>query len=272
MKHFLEQLKRIWPYFAPLRVGFVVAALASVLVAASEPMIPWLLQQIIDRGFSQLKLPLWQVPVALLTAFMIRGVATFTASYALAWTALRGSESLRSALFQRLLDAHPRLYISRTASSLINTVAYEVQTGSSLLIRACLDLLRDSLTLVALAIYLLWLNWQLTIFVVVLLPAVALVISVLSKRVHKLTLDSQTAMDRMGYVVEENVLAWRMVRLHGAQVSQAGRFERDSHVLRRLALKSTAASSLSTPITQLLAAAALSAVIVTALWQARSQG
>jgi subfamily B ATP-binding cassette protein MsbA len=70
-------------------------------------------------------------------------------------------------------------------------------------------------------------------------------------------------------VVEENVLAHRMVRLHGAQARQAKRFGRLSRRLRRLAIKSTIASSAMTPLTQLLAAAALSTVICIALWQSR---
>ena len=81
--------------------------------------------------------------------------------------------------------------------------------------------MRDSLTLVALLVYLLWLNWKLTLFVALLLPAVALVMRTLSKRLHRLTIAGQPATDELAYVVEENVLAWRIVRLHGA----AGRAE-----------------------------------------------
>ncbi|RYF39118.1 MAG: ATP-binding cassette domain-containing protein, partial [Comamonadaceae bacterium] len=73
-------------------------------------------------------------------------------------------------------------------------------------------------------------------------------------------------------VVEENVLAHRMVRLHGAQASQAKRFDHLSQSLRGLAIKSTIASAAMTPLTQLLAAGALSAVICIALWQAQAAG
>ena len=38
----------------------------------------------------------------------------------------------------------------------------------------------------------------------------------------------QKATDELAYVVEENVLAWRIVRLHGAEPSQASRFARAS--------------------------------------------
>jgi len=95
---------------------------------------------------------------------------------------------------------------------------------------------------------------------------------VLSRRLYKLTRDSQTATDELAYVVEENALAHRMVRLHGAQARQTQRFDVLSHALRRLALKSTIATAAMTPLTQLLASAALSAVIAVALWQSSSSG
>jgi subfamily B ATP-binding cassette protein MsbA len=95
---------------------------------------------------------------------------------------------------------------------------------------------------------------------------------VLSKRLYKLTRSSQHATDELAYVVEENALAHRMVRLHGAQNRQTQRFDVLGNSLRKLALKSTIAHASMTPLTQLLAAAALSAVITVALWQSSSSG
>ncbi|MBX9833317.1 MAG: ATP-binding cassette domain-containing protein, partial [Burkholderiaceae bacterium] len=150
-----------------------------------------------------------------------------------------------------------------------NTVVYEVQTGATLLVQALLGLSRDGFTLVALLVYLLYLNWQLTLIVAVVVPGVAWIMKTLSRRLYHLTKSSQQATDELAYVVEENVLAHRMVRLHGAQAGQAERFAGLSQSLRRLAIKSTIASAAMTPLTQLLAAAALSVVICIALWQSR---
>ena len=95
---------------------------------------------------------------------MLRSAASFIAQYALAWTANQGVLNLRQAMFGRLLDAHPTLFTRHTASRLTNILVYEVQQGSNLLVTALLALVRESLTLAALA-YLIWLNWKLTLFV-----------------------------------------------------------------------------------------------------------
>lgn len=265
----MTRLARLAVYFGHQRLAWGLAIAATLVGAVTEPMIPALLQPLLDRGFTQGTLQLWTVPLAIMGVFLVRGFAQFVGQYALAKIANEGMLLLRKALFDRVLSAEMGLFGRQSASALSNTVVYEVQNGSNLLVQALLGLSRDGFTLVALLGYLLYLNWQLTLIVAVVVPGVAWIMKTLSRRLYHLTKVSQQATDELAYVVEENVLAHRMVRLHGAQQGQAGRFAALSQSLRRLAIKSTIASAAMTPLTQLLAAAALSAVICIALWQSR---
>ncbi|MEF7617469.1 lipid A export permease/ATP-binding protein MsbA [Aquincola sp. MAHUQ-54] len=270
MPTLLQRLRRVAPYFRPSRPGIVLALLAAAVSAATEPMIPALLKPLLDKGFTGGELSLWLVPVAIIGLYVVRGAASFCAQYALSWSANGAVLGLRESMFGRLLDAAPSLFGARTASGLTNTVVYEVQQGAGQLVGAMLTLVRDSLTIVALLGYLLWLNWRLTLFVLLLAPAVAIVMRVVSKRLQRLAVAGQNATDELAYVVEENVMAWRIVRLHGAGASQQARFRQQGQRLRHLVMKSAAAGAIVSPITQLLASVALSAVIAMALWQ--SQG
>ena len=267
-----QRLLRLWPYFRSAKTGILVAAVATLVGALTEPLIPALLKTLLDRGFAQGNVELWMVPVALMGLFGIRGIAGFTAQYALSYTASLGLLNLRRAMFVKLNDAQMTLFARQNASKLSNTLVYEVQTGSQLLVTAFLTLTKDSLAVLALLGYLLYLNWKLTLIVLMVFPGLILIMRVLSKRFYKLTRDSQQATDELAYVVEENALAHRMVRLHGAQERQTQRFDRLSVALRRLALKSTISTASMTPLTQLLASAALSAVIAVALWQSSTSG
>ena len=268
----LQRLARIAPYFRASRPGFVAAIIAAAIAASTEPLLPALLKALLDRGFGATRdFPLWLVPLVIVGLYVVRGVATFVAQYALAWAANTGVFSLRDLMFARLLDAAPALFTRQSASSLTNTMVYEVQSGATWLVQILLVLVRDSLTIVALFGYLLWLNWKLTLMVALLAPAVTLVMRVVSRRLVRLTRAYQTATDELAYIVEENVLAWRIVRLHGAAPAQQERFNSQSQRLRRLMVKSAAAGATSSPITQLIAAIALSAVVVMALWQSSGQ-
>ncbi len=264
---FSQRLKRLRPHFVGCGPGVALVLVGAIIGAATEPLIAALMQPLLDNGFKGGNLPLWAVPVAVIGIFFVRGVAGFMAQYGLSWTANRGTLHMRSAMFDRLMRAEPSLFSRNTASSLTNTLTYEVQGGATQLVYSLLSLIQDSLKLLALLGYLLWLNWQLTLFVAVLFPAVAVVMRVLGKRLHRLTVESQEATNELAYVVEENVLAWRIVRLHDAAGTQAARFGQLSETLRRLSIKAVVAAASMTPITQVISACALSAVIVAALWQ-----
>ena len=246
---------------------WVLAVAATVVAALTEPLIPALLQPLLDKGFNKGEFNLWIVPLTLISLFGVRGLAGFVAQIALAKFTNSGLLNLRQAMFKKLLTAELPLFTSQSSSTLTNTLVYEVHNGSSMLTGAFMSLVKDTFTLLALVGYLFYLNWKLTLIVALLFPAVAYVMRILSSRLYKLTKASQTATDNLAYVVEENVLAHRDVRLHAAQPIQLARFGVLSHSLRRLSIKSSMASAAMTPMTQMLAAVALSAVISMALVQ-----
>ena len=246
-----------------------MAIVATLVAAITEPLIPALFQPLLDKGFNGQKLPLWSIPVTVLALFALRGLAHFTAQYGLSRITNDGMEILRGQLFERMLRADLSLFSRQSASTLSNTVVYEVQTGAAQLVSAVIGLSRDGLTLLALIGYLFWLNWKLTLLVFTVAPGLSWIMRVLSRRLYRLTRESQQATDDLAYVVEENVLAHRMVRLHGAQSQQLDRFATLAKQLRRLALKSTSASAAMTPLTQMMAALALSLVLMIALMQSQ---
>ena len=218
---------------------------ASLITALTEPVLPALMKPLLDKGFGQADIPLWLVPVVIIGLFVLRGAAGFVAQYALAWAANQGVLNLRRAMFERLLGAHPALFTRHTASNLTNTLVYEVQQGANLLVSALLTLVRDSLTLVALLGYLIWLNWKLTLFVGVMFPLVVRGGAARSASgMRRITLAGQKATDELAYVVEENVLAWRIVRAarRGA-ASRPSASSTRSNLLRRLMMKAVAAAA-----------------------------
>jgi subfamily B ATP-binding cassette protein MsbA len=263
-----RQMVRLWPLFGASRGTWLLAAAATVLAATTEPMIPALLKPLIDHGFqSNGRVTLWHVPALLLLVFGLRAAAGFISQYALARIINIGLQGLRDELFAKMLRAHLNLYTQQSASTLANTVVHEVQNGSSMLIHSLVRAVRDGLTLVALVAYLLYLNWKLSLVIAIILPPLGLMVRILTRRLYRLTQQTQGATDELAYVVEENVLAQRDIRLYAAQTLQAKRFAGLSHRLRQLSLKTTVAHGGMSALTQILSALALSAVISVALMQ-----
>ncbi|MDD2920320.1 lipid A export permease/ATP-binding protein MsbA [Rhodoferax sp.] len=268
----LQRMRRFTPYFGTLPGTWILVAISAVVGSATEPMIPALLKPLLDRGFQQGQLEIWTVPASLLLLFGVRGLAGYISQIGLTRITHQGLLLMRQAMFAKILAAELKLFTRHSSSALSNTVVYEVQTGATMLVNSLLSLTRNGLTLIALTVYLFYLNWKLTLIVATVFPAVVWVMKVLTRRVHKITHATLNATDKLAYVVEENVLAHRDIRLYAAQATQAQRFNALSESLRHLAMKSTVAGAAMTPVTQMLAAIALSAVISVALLQSATLG
>ncbi len=262
-----QRLARVIPYFRDnSRSALMLAVGGNVVAAATEPVIPKILQTLLDSGFKNTAgLPIWSIPVAVVVLFIIRGMSWWVASYGLTKASQNAVLAIRRHLFAHMLRAAPALFTRNTASSITNNIVYEIQQGSNLLLGTVQTLVRGTLTALFFMGYLLVLNWRLTLFVAVLFPITGYLVRIVSKRLHRLNVAGANATDDLAYVVEENVLAWRIVRLHGAAPQESSRFENSSRLMRSINIKQQAAGSLMSPVTQVLASFALAAVLWMAL-------
>ena len=137
----LQRLRRFVPYFRGSGWALPCMVAATTLAALTEPVIPALMKPLLDDGFKGGAFSLWLVPAALLGLFALRGLAGFVAQYSLAYMANQAMVALRRRLFGTLQAAPMSLFGQSSASTLSNTVVYEVQTGTTLLVNAMLSLL-----------------------------------------------------------------------------------------------------------------------------------
>ncbi|MCS6764617.1 MAG: lipid A export permease/ATP-binding protein MsbA [Candidatus Protistobacter heckmanni] len=265
-------LRRLVGYLKPHRLWLAGALLSMGLVAATETAIPALMKPLLDKGFEKdAQQFLWMVPVALIGLALIRGVAQFGSSYLLNRVSNTVLLTLRDNMFASLLRAPAAYYVRQTASSLINAVVFEVNQVLSILSGTLVTLIRDSLTVLGLLCYLFWLNWRLTLIVAVILPVIGFLMSKISRRLRQLNRDYQTVTNALSYIVEETAAGYKVVKVHGGEPYELARFREKAERLRSYSMRMAVAGGLNQPITQLLAAVALSVIASIAIAQSGAQ-
>ena len=266
-------LNRLITYLKP-HIGLIIGSLvAMAFVAAAETSIPALMKPLLDRGFTgELNDKLWQIPVFLVGLAIVRSLAQFLSNYLLTRVINSVLLKLREQMFQTLLHASTTFFQKNSASNLINAVVFEVNNVLTIMGGMLITLVRDSLTVVGLIGYLLYLNWKLTLIVLVIFPAIAYVMSKINRRLRSLNREQQTLTSDLAYIVEEAAAGYRIVKVHGAEQYEMNRFLEKAERLRKFALKSAVAGGLNQPITQLIASMALSIVLVVALMQSATEG
>lgn len=242
-----------------------LALLSAAIAAATEPMISWLVQALLNQAASDQSFPLWLVPASVLGVFGLRAIAWLVAQYATTRLVMLHIAQLSEDLFQSLMHARPSALDSCTPSGAASTMVHDARSGAMQLGQALLSGTKDLLTLVFLVGYLVWLDWRLTAIVVVLLPCSLIVARLLVAKVRKLAAHSAARSDRLINIVAENVAAWRTVRLHGAQATEAQRFRAACADVDHFSLKSSLAAAVIPPAADMLAASILAAVVLTSL-------
>jgi subfamily B ATP-binding cassette protein MsbA len=266
-------LNRLISYLKP-HIGLIVGSLlAMAIVAAAETSIPALMKPLLDKGFTgQLNSKLWQVPVFLVGLALVRSLAQFLSGYLLTRVINSVLLKLREQMFQTLLHANTTFFQKNSASTLINGVVFEVNNVLSIMGGMLISLVRDSLTVVGLMGYLIYLNWQLTLVVLIIFPVIAYIMSKINRRLRSLNKEQQSLTSDLAYIVEEAAAGYKIVKVHGAEEYEMTRFMQKADRLRQFALKSAVAGGLNQPITQLIASMALSVVLVIALLQSVTEG
>ncbi len=259
---------RLLGFVRPYWRVFGIAILGMVLSAASEPLFPALIKPLLDGSFVGRDpfYTLW-IPVALVGVFVLRGILSFLTSYAMAWVSNKVVLDLRNAMFGRMLNLPTRYFDHQSSGALISKVAYDVNgvTGAATGVLAVL--VEDSLKVVFLLAYLLYLNWKLTLIALCIIPCIAVVIRLFSKRLRSMSEESLKAMGRITHCLQEAVECHKVVKIFGGQSYEKRRFDRALQDLRGYSMRQTVAAAGTVPIVQLFAALALAIIISIALQQ-----
>lgn len=264
---------RVIAYLKPHKPMISMALLAMVVVAATETSIPALMKPLLDRGFTgELNEKLWQVPFFLVGLAVIRGAAQFLSNYLLNRVINEVLLVLREQMFNKLLLAPTEFFQKSTAAHLINAVVFEVNNVLSILGTVAINLVRDSLTVIGLLGYLLYLNWKLTMFVIIIFPIIAGFVALINKRLRKLNRQQQDFTSQLAYVVEEASAGHKVVKLNSGQDYEMYRFYEMAKKLKSFSIKASVAGGLNQPLTQIVASIALSGVLLIALMQSSSGG
>ena len=151
--------------------GFLVAVMGMLVTAGTETIFPGLMKQLMDKGFQGASsFPLWWVPILIILLFVVRGVAAFTSLYAMEWVSNNVLRDIRRLMFDKLVTLPSSSFDAKSAGQLISKMISEAQQVLFAATNVITVLIRDSMILLGLMAWLLWINWKLTLVVFAVMP------------------------------------------------------------------------------------------------------
>jgi subfamily B ATP-binding cassette protein MsbA len=263
---------RLLGYVRPYWLAFVVSIVCMALSSIVEPVFPIMMKSLLDNGFSNAK-DTWDwliYPAAILGIFLARAILGFVGDYAMSWASNNVVTELRQAMFKRIINLPAGYFGDHTSGRLMSRVAYDVGGVTGAATGAVTTLVKDSISVLGLFLWMIYLNWKLTLVAVVMVPFIALTVRVFSGRLRRIARGIQESQGSITQVLQEAIEGHKVVKIFGGQDYEQRRFSEAVHSQRRMNMRGTIAGAAQGPIVQFLAAIALSTIMAVALKQASS--
>ncbi len=263
---------RLLGYVRPYWIAFVVAIGCMGLSSIVEPVFPAVMKGLLDNGFSNAANNWdWLIyPCAILGVFVARAVLGFIGDYAMSWVSNNVVAELRQAMFARIVNLPTTYFGDHTSGRLMSRVAYDVGGVAGAATSALTTLVKDSLSVIGLLAWLIYLNWKLTLVAVAMVPFIALAVRGFSGRLRNVARGIQESQGTITQVLQEAIEGQKVVKIFGGQDYERERFRDSVQKQRRLNMRGTIAAAAQGPIVQFFAAIALSTIMGVALRQAAS--
>lgn len=218
--------KRLYPYIKPHLTKLVITAIAMILAAAIQIAQPELLGQIIDKIFidNRSAKVAFFFSMLMLILFILYSLFSFAYMSANAWISNKVIMKIRKEMFFKIHHLPKAFFDKRATGKTLSKLTFDIEQIAGTTSTMWIILIRDSVTVIGLLMYLLYKNWQLSIPILILLPIISYVLKYTAKRIRKSSTNLQKSMGIMTHILNENISGNSLVKIYHAQKQEQNKF------------------------------------------------
>ncbi len=253
---------RVWKFTTPYKFVLFIAIIGALMDAGVQASFMLMFEYMIDDAFGQHDQKVISLlPWVIIAMFIVRSVGNYISTYGLNWVGRKVIADLRQLVFKKYLQLPTSFFDKESSAGLISRMTFDIEMMAMGVSTTVISIFRDVLTIIVLIGVMLYQSVELTVVVFVLVPLVALIISVVNKRFRKISHRIQNSMSGVSEVVEEVVKGQKVVRVFAGQEEEAKRFFNINNKNRYLNMKVTSIRALSSSTVQILTACALAIIV-----------
>ncbi|MFO1400525.1 MAG: ABC transporter transmembrane domain-containing protein [Steroidobacteraceae bacterium] len=260
--------RRLLGYAWPHRGMYLLGVLGMLMYSASQFVILWCVNQFLKGDNPLLRQHpeklLFQLPLAVVGLFALRGLGDYMANYFPGWVGRQVVRALRGELFAHYMRLPTRYYDRESSAAMLTRITANIELVAQATTNSLTILIRDSITVTALIAYIFWRNWQLAASAMLVAPVIAWLIRSVNQRFRRYSRRIQDSVGDVTRVTKEALDGHRVVKIFNAQEHLNAAFGAVNEQNRRNNMRLISASASSNPIVQLIASFGLGGVMVIA--------
>ncbi len=253
---------RILSYIKPYLPRLIAAAICTVLAAAGNLYVPWIIKDVIDSVLAEKNAEMLNIIAAgIIIIFFIRGVCFYGQNYLMSYVGERVIIDIRSAVYEKLQRLSVSFYDKNKTGTIMSYVTNDVSALQAAMVQNTIDMITEGSILIGSITAMVYLDWKLTLFTFCTFPFVLWLMDFFGKRIRKSGRRIQECTADITSILQETVSSARVIKSFVREDYEIERFCNQNFANFRANMKNAQLMALLTPVIEFVAAIGVTAII-----------
>ena len=259
MKQFFKYYAK---YYKDYKAQFFFAFIGMILVAGASSATAYLIKPVLDKIFIEHnEKMLYILPFFVILAYFAKGIGTFIESYFISYIGMDIIRRIRDDLLAHILKLDLSFFNKIHSGELMSRLINDIERIRSAVSWQISSLIKESLTALGLLGVVIYQSPKLAFFALIILPLVVYPVSILTKKMKKISHKSQEKTSDINSHLSEVFKNIEGIKSYNAEEYELNRFKKHNLEFFKINLKGVVNSNLLSPIMQTFSATAAAIVI-----------
>ncbi len=257
-----DLLRQYLPYLTGYKRKFFFAILGMIAVAVGTAGTAQLIKPVLDDVFiNKDKEMLFLMPFFLVGVFALKGLGRYIQTYYTSYIGQDVVRKLRDQLVSHLTYLDMEFFRKTHSGEILSRVTNDIARIQMVVANIIPDLIRETLTILALTGYVIYQNPKLAFYFLVIMPLAVFPLSRLAKKMRKYSKLSQESTADMTTRLNEIFSNIEVIKSNSSQIYEEERFKKDNQSVFRFLMKQVKTNALTSPLMETLGSVAIGIVI-----------
>ncbi len=259
---FNDIYKRFWPYIKGYKLQFFIVLIGIILTVTATAGTAHIMKPLMDNMFIKKEQEmLYIIPALLIAIYLLKSIGRYIQSVFTTYIGLHIISRLREDLLTKILHLDMQFLYANRSGELISRITNDITRVQYFVSSMLPELIRESLTVVALVGYVIYLNATLSFWALVVMPIIIIPLLSITKRLKRLSHRSQEKSADMMTRLTEVFNNSEIIKANATEKHELNRFSQENQHFFAINMKSTFTGELVSPLMEMIAAIGLAAVI-----------
>ena len=255
-------IKRYWPYIKEYKFQYFLVLIGIILIVTTTAATAQIMQPLMDDMFIKKdESMLYIIPISLIIIYFLKSVGLYIQTVYMNYIGLHIVTRFREMLLEKIIKLDMTfLYINRSGE-LISRVTNDINRIQYFVSNMLPELFREALTVVVLIGYIMYLNYMLTFYTLIVVPLIVYPLVMIAKKLKKYSHRSQNKNADVVTRLTEVFNNSEIIKANATEDYEISRFSIENWKFFKINMKSVYVGEFVTPFMQLAGALGLAAVI-----------